>query len=152
MDLFNEGLCLRHKPSFFCFDVRDKMANTEGREGGCLCGVVRYRVVGKPSFQTICHCGNCRRATGAQSVAWVTFLTTEFSIVKGEVAHYHSETQATWSFCRHCGTTLTYENAQRPNDVDVTVGSLDDSEAFPPNKDVCEDEKLSWVHGVTPNI
>jgi hypothetical protein len=78
----------------------------------------------------------------------MTFVTSAFSITAGEVAKYHSDTDATWSFCRHCGTTLTYENEDRPGEVDIAVGSLDDSEAFPPKKDVWTSEKLSWVHGV----
>jgi hypothetical protein len=40
---------------------------------------------------------------------------------------------------------LTYENDDRPNETDITTGSLDDPEHFPPSKDVFAEEKLSWV-------
>jgi hypothetical protein len=113
--------------------------------GGCYCGQVRYRAAGAPIFQAACHCANCRRASGAQSVAWVTFPEAAFTLTQGEPVRYPSETGATWSFCGRCGTTLTYTNGSRPGEIDVTTGSLDDPEAFPPKLDVNGDEKLSWV-------
>jgi len=42
-------------------------------EGGCLCKAVRFRVTGDPLHSVICHCHSCRRASGAPSVAWLTF-------------------------------------------------------------------------------
>jgi hypothetical protein len=78
-------------------------------------------------------------------VAWVTIPASDFSLLTGKPKSFFSETEAIWSFCDRCGTTLTYENKSRPGEVDLTAGSLDNPEAFPPNKDVCFDEKLSWV-------
>src|SRR2546422_6792471 len=42
-----------------------KMADTH--EGGCLCGTVRYRVVGNPNptLTGVCHCTLCQRRTGS---------------------------------------------------------------------------------------
>ncbi|MCD4486710.1 hypothetical protein LQR31_19735 [Chromobacterium vaccinii] len=34
-------------------------------EGGCLCGAARYAVRDKFRYALNCHCGQCRRATGA---------------------------------------------------------------------------------------
>ena len=33
-------------------------------EGGCLCGEVRYRIVGPVRDVIVCHCSVCRRAHG----------------------------------------------------------------------------------------
>jgi hypothetical protein len=41
--------------------------------------------------------------------------------------------------------SLTYENDELPDEIDLTTGSLDDPESFPPNRDVYPEEKLSWV-------
>ncbi|MCZ6632459.1 MAG: GFA family protein [bacterium] len=112
--------------------------------GRCLCGQVSYQVTGKPLHATICHCANCRRASGAQSVAWLTFSAENFSFSEPP-SQYRSETEAIWSFCGRCGTTLAYQHNRRPGEIDLTVGSLDDPEAFPPTQQVSVDEKLSWT-------
>ena len=117
--------------------------------GGCLCGAIRYRATGEPIHRTMCHCDNCRRATGAQSVAWVTFKTDQVDFQQGERSRYRSETQAIWSYCSACGTTLSYQNDRRTGEIDLTVGSLDNPEEFPPRGNAFEEEKLSWVPSVT---
>ena len=49
-------------------------------EGGCLCGAIRYRIEATIIEAAICHCLACRRAAGAQSVAWLTVPATGFSL------------------------------------------------------------------------
>jgi hypothetical protein len=118
--------------------------------GGCYCGQVRFRANGPVLFQANCHCANCRRAAGAQAVAWITVNPSEFVWEKGEPKRYQTDTGAYRTFCGSCGTSLTYENAKRPNEIDITTGSLDEPERFPPNRDVFPEEKLSWVSLVAP--
>ena len=119
-------------------------------EGGCFCGAIRYRATARPTEQTVCHCANCRRAAGAQSVAWVTIPAASFSYLRGAPATFRAENGAVWSFCSHCGTTLTYVIDRRPAELDVTTGSLDDPAAFPPTKDTHADERLPWVSPTAP--
>ena len=78
-------------------------------------------------------------------MAWITVERAGFVWEKGEPKRYQTETGAWRTFCGTCGTSLTYENAERPNEIDITTGSLDDPEGFPPNRDVFPEEKLSWV-------
>jgi hypothetical protein len=118
--------------------------------GGCFCGASRYRARARPSSQAICHCASCRRAAGAQAVAWVTFPAGSFTVDQGEPGRFRAPNGAVWAFCPHCGTTLTYQHDHRPGEVDVTTGSLDDPEAFPPTRDVNLDEKVSWVERLPP--
>jgi hypothetical protein len=113
--------------------------------GGCYCGKVRFEATGPVLSQANCHCANCRRAAGAQAVAWITVKTPEFAFTTGSPKRYRTDTGAYRTFCADCGTSLTYENDSRPGEVDITTGSLDDPERFPPTKDVFADEKLSWV-------
>jgi Uncharacterized conserved protein len=44
-----------------------------------------------------------------------------------------------------CRTSLTYETDRRPEEIDITTGSLDHPEDFPPTKDVYPEERLPWV-------
>jgi hypothetical protein len=101
-------------------------------EGGCLCGAVRYRITGRPSVSSICHCRSCARASGAPAVAWVTFARQEVSFVRGQPVAYPSSPPVVRTFCGACGTALTYEHAARAAEVDVTTRTLDDPDLFPP--------------------
>lgn len=113
--------------------------------GGCYCGEVRYRADAPPIYQANCHCSNCRRAIGAQAVAWITVRGTTFEFEQGSPRRYRTDTEAWRTFCADCGTSLTYEADARSDAVDITTGSLDHPEDFPPTKDVFPEEKLPWV-------
>ena len=41
--------------------------------GGCLCGQVRYQVETEPLWICHCHCGMCRKHTGAPLASFVGF-------------------------------------------------------------------------------
>ena len=113
--------------------------------GGCYCGKVRYRADGPPKFQGNCHCRNCRRAAGAQAVAWISVLKKSFAFTRGRPKRYRTSTKAWRTFCPACGTSLTYATPKRPDDMDITTGSLDHPEQFPPNRDFFVAERLPWV-------
>ena len=113
-------------------------------EGGCYCGDIRFLGSGAPTTQALCYCANCRRAAGAQSVAWITFAVGDFTFEKGEPARFRTETDAWRTFCPRCGTSLTYEADDRPDDIDVTTGSLDQPENFAPTRAVFAEERLPW--------
>jgi hypothetical protein len=114
-------------------------------EGGCLCGAVRYRVTGPLRATSLCHCDSCRRATGGPSLAWAIFAEGDVEIIAGTLATYESSPGVERGFCARCGTSLAYRRASRPGLFDITTASLDDPEAFPPDKEIWTEERLSWV-------
>ena len=113
-------------------------------EGGCSCGAVRYEVHGRPTNTMVCHCRTCRRVAAAPVVAWVTFPVERFRFVKGEPASFHSSPPVTRTFCRACGTALTYVHSDSPGTLDVTTCSLDDPDAFPPTHHSWLSHDLGW--------
>lgn len=121
------------------------MKQLEPITGGCYCGAVRYRATGKTLYRANCHCANCRRAIGAQAVAWITVRLSNFAFEHGTPTRYRTDTGAWRTFCNRCGTSLTYEHDKRPNEIDLTTGSLDRPEDFAPTKDVFPEEKLPWM-------
>jgi hypothetical protein len=116
----------------------------KGDEGGCLCGDVRYRINGTALSRGICHCRTCRRASGAPSVAWVTFRSNEVSFIAGEPATFRSSPAVSRTFCTRCGTPLTYRHDSDPDTIDITTVSLDDPERFVPEREIWTEHKLSW--------
>jgi len=113
--------------------------------GGCYCGKIRFTINGEPRVVANCHCQNCRRAAGAQAVAWTVVKRADFKWETSQPRRYQTDTGAFRTFCDSCGTSLTYETDRRPDEIDITTASLDHPENFPPTKDVYPEEKLPWV-------
>jgi hypothetical protein len=114
-------------------------------KGGCYCGRTRYEAAGTPFHETNCHCSICRRTTGAPFVAWFSVPRSHFRFVSGEPKRFNSTTKGARSFCPHCGTQLTFEHEDFPDEIDVTTCSLDNPEALPPRDHTWISSKLSWV-------
>ncbi|HEV7266905.1 MAG TPA: GFA family protein [Falsiroseomonas sp.] len=113
--------------------------------GGCLCGAVRYEADGTPFHETVCHCSMCRRASGAPMVGWFTVRRQGLRFVGGAPARYASSARAERSFCQRCGTPLTFESRDFPDEVDVTIASLDNPEAVRPRDHTRTGTQLGWV-------
>lgn len=111
--------------------------------GGCACGAIRYRARGVPRDQTLCHCTDCRRATGAPAVAWVTF-DSELVEWSGSVKERRSSEHAVRGFCAACGTQLSFRRVGLPQEIDLTVGSLDAPDALGPRDHTYVRSRLSW--------
>jgi len=113
--------------------------------GGCFCGAVRYQAKGTPFHETSCHCEICRRTSGAPMVAWFSIPKTGFRLVAGEPTRFRSTAFGTRSFCPQCGTQLTFENDNSPDEIDVTISSLDDPDQLPPKDHTYVRSRLQWV-------
>ncbi len=116
----------------------------EPAEGGCLCGAIRYRVSGDPVAATLCHCADCRRASGGTNVAWVVFERAALEWLGGEPLAYASSPGIHWLHCQACGSLVGYRRASRPDHVDITTGTLDDPGRFPPDVEIWVGEKIDW--------
>ena len=55
------------------------------REGGCICGAVRFRVTNAPFRTSVCHCRFCQRRTGSAFGIGVYFRKADFELLQGMV-------------------------------------------------------------------
>ena len=117
---------------------------SETAEGGCLCGAIRYRVSGRPVAATLCHCRDCRRASGGTNVAWAVFDRVQFEWLCGEPADFSSSPGIHWLFCAACGSLVWYRRGSRPDHMDVTTGTLDDPGRFPPDVEIWVGDRIEW--------
>ena len=72
--------------------------------GQCLCGAITYQVSGEPGFVALCHCTDCRWASGAPMVAWAMFAEAALILTKGTPKTINSSGTAMRSFCAACGS------------------------------------------------
>ena len=122
----------------------------EGRisEGGCMCGAVRYKASGEPFWVGHCHCGSCRRHTGAPVVTFVAFKENQVAFTKGERQIYNSSPGVERAFCCQCGTPLTWEGQsevpERGMIVELYISTFDDPDAFIPTNHLWYKDRIAW--------
>src|SRR5262245_29720646 len=114
-------------------------------QGGCYCGRIRYEVTGTPFHESNCHCSICRRTTGAPFVAWFSVRPSEFRLLSGEPARFRSSAKATRGFCAHCGTQLTFQSDDWPDEIDITTCSLDHPDDVPARDHIFIGNKVRWI-------
>ena len=113
-------------------------------EGGCLCGAIRYGVSGEAVAATLCHCRSCRRASGGTNVAWAVFDRTAFQWLGAEPVAYSSSPGIEWLHCGRCGSLIGYSRASRPDHMDITTGTLDKPDLYPPTAEIWLDHRIGW--------
>jgi hypothetical protein len=113
--------------------------------GGCLCGKVRYRAGTDPIRVVNCHCGMCRRSSGAAFMTFVHFPAREFAWQGAEPVRYRSSADAERGFCAVCGSTLSMHEAVLADRVQVSLGSLDRPELVRVDDHVWTASQLPWL-------
>jgi hypothetical protein len=113
------------------------------REGGCLCGAVRFKAEGEPINVRICHCRNCQKSTGSPFFARALFDQKALT-VHGEMARYASSDALDRVFCKKCGARL-FAWRKSPAVAGVALAAFDDRNAFAPTEHIWVSEKMDWV-------
>jgi hypothetical protein len=116
--------------------------------GGCLCGAVRYRASADPIRAVNCHCGVCRRTSGAAFMTFVHFPASAFAWTGAQPTRYRSSDDAERGFCAVCGSTLSMHEAVLADRVQVSLGSLDRPDLVRPDDHVWTKSQLPWLEVV----
>lgn len=123
-------------------------------DGSCLCGRVRYRVEAGISDASLCHCSQCRRASGAAFGAYASVPGDAFSWLQGEslLRHYRvSESLEKW-FCSACGSTLLSRHQNWPEALYLSLGNIDGDVEVRLEYHQFVDSRASWdeIHDDLP--
>jgi hypothetical protein len=113
------------------------------REGGCLCGAVRFTTEGEPVNVRICHCRRCQKAMGSPFYARALFDPKAVTI-RGEAASYRSSDTLERVFCPACGTRL-FSRRTNGTAIGIALATFDDRNAFAPTEHIWVSEKMAWV-------
>jgi hypothetical protein len=112
--------------------------------GGCLCGAVRYEASVAPAGAAYCHCRMCQRSLGNVFGAFAGFPTKSFRFTRGRPKRYQSSPIARRGFCARCGSPLTCESLDHPEQIVVTIGSLDDPGRIAPRAHWGIESQVRW--------
>jgi hypothetical protein len=113
------------------------------REGGCLCGAVRFKAEGEPINVRICHCRTCQKAMGSPFYARALFDQRALT-VEGVTGRYASSERIDRVFCTTCGTRL-FSWRKNGTAAGVSLAAFDDRNAFAPTEHIWVAEKMDWV-------
>ena len=94
-------------------------------EGGCHCGLVRFRVTAELTGIADCNCSVCIK----KGFLHLIVPPEQFALLSGadDLSTYQFNTgTAKHSFCRHCGIHPFYVPRSDPDKIDVNVRCLDD--------------------------
>ncbi len=122
---------------------------TDGLEGGCACGHVRYRLIDAPLFTHCCHCRDCQRQTGSAFVLNALIEADRVALIAGAphpvAAPSDSGRPHSIFRCPDCQTATWSEYGGVSALRFVRVGTLDDPDALPPDVHIYTRSKLAWI-------
>jgi hypothetical protein len=119
-----------------------------GREGGCGCGAVRYRLTSEPLFVHCCHCLNCQRQTGGAFVINLLIEAERVELSAGDprpvdVPRDDGSMQRIFR-CSSCQVAV-FSDYGWPELWFVRGGTLDEPSAVKPDVHIFTRSKLPWV-------
>jgi hypothetical protein len=121
----------------------------DGLEGGCACGVMRYRLASPPMFVHCCHCRDCQRQTGSAFVINALIETDRVAILSGDAKPVAAPTDSgrphKISRCSQCQTAVWSEYGGLATLRFVRVGTLDNPAALLPDVHIYIRSKLPWI-------
>ena len=124
--------------------------NGEPFEGGCTCGLVRYRIEAAPLIVHCCHCSWCQRETGSAFVVNALFEADRVSLLQGEVVLVHTPSASgrgqRIARCPACHVALW---SHYPGGGDairfIRVGTLETPGRVTPDVHIYTSTRLPWV-------
>lgn len=118
--------------------------------GSCLCGAVRYEVVGGFDAFFLCHCKYCQKDTGAAHAANLFSRKAKLSWIDGQnntQSYTVPETRHQKAFCKTCGSAVPYTQMDGKLLV-VPAGSLETPVSIRPNAHIMLGSKANWDDGL----
>lgn len=118
------------------------------REGGCLCGDVRYVLKAEPRPGVLCHCTHCRKQSGSLFSFNIVVRESDYEQT-GETKVFvdtgDSGQPVNRHFCGQCGAPILVRIAEAPRHVVIKAGSLDDIGGLTANTEIYCDHAADWL-------
>ena len=112
------------------------------KQGGCLCGAVRFAAAPKDQEVGACHCSMCRRWTAGPFMVLDCADTLKVED-PNNLGVYRSSEWAERCFCKKCGTALFYRLVSNGQHY-VSAEAFDDRAGYALTSQVFIDEKPAY--------
>lgn len=125
---------------------RNHMSMINKHFGSCLCGEVRFEIVGDFEQFFLCHCGRCRKDTGSAHAANLFSSTAKLNWLSGQAkikTFQVPSSRHVKSFCAACGSAVP--NVQMNGTLlIVPAGSLDSPIEIRPDAHIFVASSANW--------
>ena len=121
---------------------------TEPYCGSCLCGVVKFEIDEFLPQAAHCHCSMCRKFHGAAYATIAGVFRSNFRWIEGVDAlkGYTAANGTTRTFCRHCGSSLTFSSPRAPEEeVEIALGTMDGDVPVVPSAHIFVGSAANWT-------
>ncbi|CAK3844764.1 glutathione-dependent formaldehyde-activating enzyme family [Lecanosticta acicola] len=125
------------------------------RTSSCLCGAVSITFEGFDKGAVLCHCSNCKSASGSAFMHNHRLLKADIHITQGLHCLREYADSATTSgntlyrhFCSNCGSQLYLTNSKIAGFVAINAGNMQGERAGP-FMELFLDNKYPWIGDVT---
>lgn len=115
---------------------------TKRLNGSCLCGEVKYTVADEFQYALICHCSQCRRATGSAFKPFGGIERAKLEVSGGTIKIY-GDVMTHDAHCKICGS-LMYSIVQEGTRAHVTYGTLIDPPSLELQAHIYVASKAPW--------
>lgn len=122
---------------------RGESGMEEQRRGSCLCGKIRYTVIGPVRPVIYCHCSQCRKQTG--HVVAATDVDDRFVEIQGaqNLTWFAASASAKRGFCSRCGSLLFWKSNGSER-TSIMAGGFDEPSNLEATSHIFCDDKGSY--------
>ena len=115
--------------------------------GSCLCGSVRFTAKGQSDKFWHCHCGRCRKSSGAGHASNILLRPEAFEWTAGEdlLRTFKVPGARVFAtvFCSNCGSPMP-RVAPDASFALIPAGSLDNDPGIHPTGRIYQDSRTEW--------
>lgn len=96
-------------------------------QGSCLCGEVKFQIIGQISDIIHCHCSLCRKSSGTAYATngFVNFSDFKLTTGKSNLTHFELRPGKKRHFCKTCASPIYSSNSQDKSRIRIRLGVLD---------------------------
>ena len=115
--------------------------------GSCLCGAVHYEIEGAINRTSNCWCTMCQKQHGAAFAPYANVASSALTFTQGidAIARYASSQGVERTFCKVCGSNLTWQMDSYSEFIGITLGTFDTPYEGKVTHDLHIESKPGWL-------
>jgi hypothetical protein len=116
-------------------------------KGSCLCGAIHYEIRGEVARTSHCHCSMCQKQHGAAFGSYANVASSDYHLMQGqeELASYRSSPGVERTFCKVCGSTISWQADSHKHRIAIALGTFDTPYTQPVTHDLHIESKAPWL-------